>query len=112
MEDAFKLFQEVKTCLAACGFNLRKWASNAKEVSNEITVYNKTMYTEETSSTDEEKSCAKISLGYLSEIGPGKEHKILGLNWYLKEDKIVLKLSNIANFVKGLELTKRNCKII
>ena len=25
-EDAFKMFQEVKTCLAAGGFNLRKWA--------------------------------------------------------------------------------------
>ena len=53
-EDAFKLFQEVKTCLAAGGFNLRKWASNSEEVSNQIAVYNKTISTEEASSTDEE----------------------------------------------------------
>ena len=107
-DEAFKLFQEVKTCLAAGGFNLRKWASNSVEVSNHIAAYNKEIPCNKALSNDEEKSYAKISLGGLSEIEPGKEHKILGLNWDLQEDKIVLKLSNLADFVKGLVLTKRN----
>ena len=98
-----------KTCLAAGGFNLRKWASNSEEVSNQSADYNKTVSSEgETPSIEEDKSLAKISLGGLSEIEHGKEHKILGLNWSLKKDKIVVKLSSIASYVKGLELTKRN----
>ena len=98
----------MKTCLAAGGFNLRKRASNSEEVFSQIADYNKTVSSEgETLSIEEDKSFAKISLGGLSEIEPGIEHKILGLNWSLKEDKIVVKLSSIASYVKGLELTKR-----
>ena len=83
-EEAFELIKEVKTCLAADGFNLRKWASNSEEVSSQIANYNKTVSSEGEISVEEDKSFAKNSLGGLSEIEPGKKHKILGLNWSLK----------------------------
>eukprot|EP00795_Rhopilema_esculentum_P006686 gene6686-12241_t len=53
-------------------------------------------------------SFARISMGGLSEIEPGKEHKILGLNWDLNEENFVFKLANLAEFGKDLEWTKRN----
>ena len=109
-EEAVELFKEVKSCLAAGGFNLRKWATNDEEVASKIAAYNRDIVDKSEEEVDqmESVSFAKMSMGGLSEIEPGKEHKILGLNWDLNEDKIVLKLDKLAEFARDLELTKRN----
>ena len=109
-EEAVELFKEVKSCLAAGGFNLRKWATNDEEVASKIAAYNRDIVDKSEEEVDqmENVSFAKMSMGGLSEIEPGKEHKILGLNWDLNEDKIVLKLDKLAEFARDLELTKRN----
>ena len=57
---------------------------------------------------DEEQSYAKITVGGLEEINPTKEHKVLGTNWNLGEDTIVMKLNSVVEFAKNLEPTKRN----
>ena len=57
---------------------------------------------------DEEESYAKMTVGGLEEIDPTKEHKVLGTNWNLEEDAIVMKLNKIIEFASNLELTKRN----
>ena len=51
---------------------------------------------------------AKITDGGLDEIDPTKEHKVLGTNWNLEEDTIVMKLNKIVEFARGLEPTKRD----
>ena len=109
-EEAVELFKEVKSCLAAGGFNLRKWATNDEKVASKIAAYNRDIVDKSEEEVDkmENVSFAEMSMGGLSEIEPGKEHKILGLNWDLNEDKIVLKLDKLAEFARDLELTKRN----
>lgn len=51
---------------------------------------------------DEEQSYAKITVGGLEEINPTKEHKVLGTNWNLGEDTIVMKLNSVVEFAKNL----------
>ena len=84
-EEAVELFKEVKSCLAAGSFNLRKWATNDEEVASKVAAYNREIadLSEEEVDQMEHTSFAKLSMGGLSEIEPGKEHKILGLNWDL-----------------------------
>lgn len=55
---------------------------------------------------DEDQSYAKITVGGLKEIDPTKEHKVLGTNWNLGEDTIVMKLNEIVEFARNLEPTK------
>ena len=55
---------------------------------------------------DEEQSYAKITVGGLEEIDATKEHKVLGTNWNLGEDTIVMKLNEIVKFAKNLEPMK------
>ena len=105
-----QLFKEVKLCLAAGGFNLRKWVTNDEEVASKIAAYNRDIVDKSEEEVDkmENVSFAKMSMGGLSEIEPRRERKILGLNWDLNEDKIVLKLDKLVEFARDLELTKRN----
>ena len=58
--------------------------------------------------SDQEGSYAKITDGGLDEIDPTKEHKVLGTNWNVEEDTIVMKLNKIVEFARGLEPTKRD----
>ncbi|CAB4002376.1 Hypothetical predicted protein [Paramuricea clavata] len=58
--------------------------------------------------TKDDESYAKTTVGGLEEIDPTTEHKVLGLNWNLKNDTFILKLNKISNLGKGLEPTKRN----
>ena len=109
--EAYELYREAKTCFATGNFNLRKWASNDKTLINRITQErvsrNNTRKESATTTTDDE-SFAKIIMGHLDEIDSIKEHKVLGLNWDLEEDKICLKVGPIAEFASQLEPTKRN----
>ena len=57
---------------------------------------------------DKEQSYTKITIGGLEEIDLTKEHKILGTNWNLEEDSIVMKLNKIVEFTRNLEPTKQN----
>ena len=57
---------------------------------------------------EEDQSYVKITVGGLKEIDPTKEHKVLGTNWNLGEDTIVMKLNEIVEFARNLEPTKRN----
>lgn len=103
-------FKKTNYCFAAGRFNLRKWASNLRPVIEKISRdrMKKEHLEKQESPPDEEQSCAKITVGGLEEIDPTKEHKVLGTNWNLAEDTIVLKLSKIVEFAWNLEPTKRN----
>eukprot|EP00112_Aurelia_sp_Birch-Aquarium-sp1_P020995 Seg554.6 transcript_id=Seg554.6/GoldUCD/mRNA.D3Y31 product="Dyslexia-associated protein KIAA0319-like protein" protein_id=Seg554.6/GoldUCD/D3Y31 len=107
VEEALFMFQEAKSCLAAGGFNLRKWASNCKEVTSRIAEYNAEAVngSPEHNLVPEDQSFAKISVCGLSEIEVDTQHKILGMNWDLKEDNLILKLSLLAELLYHLTAT-------
>ena len=54
----------------------------------------------------EDESCAKMTVGGLDEIESTEEHKVLGSNWNLAMDTLVLKLDKVVEFGRNLEPTK------
>ncbi|KAK3727775.1 hypothetical protein QZH41_016420, partial [Actinostola sp. cb2023] len=107
-DETFKLYQATRACFAAGGFNLRKWASNSKELMQQIIQDEKVNESAPSTVKQEDESYAKISVGGLDEITTRTEHKVLGMNWNLDSDVIVLKIDKIVEFAQTLELTKRN----
>ena len=108
-EEALTLVKEVKSCLAAGSFNVRKWATNDEEVAKEIAEYNREIVDISDNETNQmdNMSYAKVSMGGLRELEPGKEHT-LGLTWDLSNFEISMTLAYLAVFGKGLDLTKRH----
>ena len=49
-----------------------------------------------------------MTVGGLDEIESTEEHKVLGSNWNLDKDTLVLKLDKVVEFGRNLEPTKRN----
>ena len=109
-EETYSIYKETNSCFAAGRFNLRKWASNRKGVIEKISSdrMKQEHLEKQESASDEEQSYAKITVGGLEEIDPTKEHKVLGTNWNLEEDTIVMKLNKVVEFGRNLEPTKRN----
>ena len=110
-DETLLLHHSVKSCLAAGRFNLRKWASNSKELMQKITEVRVKSDTDTSLPTveRENESYAKISVGGLHEIDPTQgEHKVLGINWNLNSDTFVIKLDKITAFARDLEPNKRN----
>ena len=109
-DEVYALYKTMNACLASGGFNLRKWASNKKEVIQKIALdrLEKEQPKENEPHSNEAQSFAKMTVGGLDEIDPTMEHKVLGSNWNLSEDTFVLKLSKVVEFASDLEPTKRN----
>lgn len=120
-DEALMLCNTAKSCMSAGGFNLRKWASNSKDVMKRIAegrIENtkpaevreeNPPQTYQTTVERDNESYAKISVGGLHEIDPTQgEHKILGINWNLNSDTLVIKLDKVTEFARSLELNKRN----
>ena len=109
-DEVYAIYKATNACFASGGFNLRKWASNKKEVIEKIVLdrLKKEQLKENEPHSNEDQSLAKMSVGGLDEIDPTKEHKVLGSNWNLAEDTFVLKLSKVVEFARDLEPTKRN----
>ena len=107
-DEVYALYKTTNACFASGGFNLRKWASNKKEVIEKIALdrLKKEQPKENEPHSNEEQSFAKMTVGGLDEIDPTEEHKVLGSNWNLSEDTFVLKLGKVVEFARGLEPTK------
>lgn len=56
----------------------------------------------------EYETYAKTTVVGLEKIDPGKEHKILPLNWNLDRNMLILKLSKISKLWKSLQPIKRS----
>ena len=106
----YALYKTANACFASGGFNLRKWASNKKEVIEKIALdrLKKEQPKENEPQSYEDQFFAKMTVGGLDEIGPIKEYKVLGSKWNLGEDTLVLKLNKVIKFARYLEPTKRN----
>ena len=111
-DEVYALYKTTTACFASGGFNLRKWASNKKEVIEKIALdrLKKEQPKENEPCSNEEQSFAKMTVGGLDEIDPTKEYKVLGSNWNLSEDTFVLKLSKVVEFARDLE--PRRIKIL
>ena len=109
-EDAFEFYQNSTECLSKGGFHLRKWASNSTELLDRIQddrVKCETNEARESGVVEDTDTYAKTTVGNLEELQETDEHKVLGLPWNCKTDKLLIKFDGVLDGVEELSSTKR-----
>ena len=124
----YELYLKSKLRLAEGGFNLRKFVSNSPELTNRIqcnesrnsgsdagtsskaaepkSVQPPRAYPER-NVVSEDKTYVKSMLGTIEEKN-SSDPKVLGVRWNPMKDALIFDLTEIANFARDLEPTKRN----
>ena len=109
-EDAFEFYQNSKECLSKGGFHLRKWASNSTELLDRIQddhVKCENNEARESGVVEGTDTYAKTTVGNLEELQETDEHKVLGLPWNCKTDKLLIEFDGVLDGVEELSPTKR-----
>ena len=116
-ETVFEIYQKSKQIMKEGGFNLRKWKSSSKELSERINACEKideitteTTETKRSSRPQENISVSQDNQTYVkSTIGPqvpnDSKSKILGLNWDVETDHY--EFNEIQRYARMLPPTKR-----
>ena len=109
-EDAIEFYQNSKECLSKGGFHLRKWASNSTELLDRIQddrVKCESNKARERGIVEDTDTYAKTTVGNLEELQETDEHKVLGLPWNCKTDKLLIEFDGVFDGVEELSPTKR-----
>ena len=125
VDAAYELYLKSKLRLAEGGFNLRKFVSNCPELTNRIQCNETRRSNIGTSSvepghaqssqallegnavSEEDETYVKSMLGGVDETS-SVEQKVLGVRWNPLKDVFIFDLTEIANYARDLEPTKRN----
>ena len=86
-------------------FQLRKWASNDKDLEdkiNKLEVNNKC-----NSVTDNDLSSVQVEFGNIFKQYEPEYCKVLGVTWKKNNDKFVFYFSNLIKMANEIDLTKR-----
>ena len=102
IEGGRNLFWAARTCLAAGGFNLRKWKTNDPQLSKEFQMDRDTMG--QNSLLDSDITYAKEMLGAQSSE---RKTKVLGIAWDMEEDSLEFEFSKIVETATETKVTKR-----
>ncbi len=108
-EQALELYQKTKCRMAEGGFNLRKWLTNSKTLSEKIDEEERRVDKEECNDIndrEETETYAKLSLGIKGSYS--KCHKVLGQAWDNYKDEFKFEIFKIGEKAKMLSPTKRN----
>ena len=122
----YELYLKSKLRLAEGGFSLRKFVSNCPELTNSIQCNESRNSDASTSSkvaepksvlfpraypesnvVSEDKTYVKRMLDTIEEKN-SSDSKVLGVHWNPMKDALIFDLTEIANFARDLEPTKRN----
>ena len=103
-EQALRLYQKTKCRMAEGGFNLRKWLTNSKTLSDQIDLEERRVDKE--NDKQETETYAKLSLGIKG--FDSKCHKVLGQVWDNHKDEFKFEVFKIGERAKMLPPTKRN----
>ncbi len=109
-EDAFVFCHNSKECLSKGGFHLRKWVSNSKELLSRIQddrVKCEINETQEGTVVEDTETYAKTTVGNLEELQETDEHKVLGIPWNCKTDKLCIKFEGVLDGIEEFMPTKR-----
>lgn len=117
VQECFDLYQRLKGCFKDGGFNMRKWATNSKELNEKI-------IQEEISSSpaaeaqsqvkrntfqshviEEDEGYSKITLN--NAVCTDDEIKVMGVVWDRNSDTLKFKFSDLVNHTKNMPVTKR-----
>ena len=112
--EDFSLYKKSKEGLAEGNFHLRKWMSNSRELMNLIQQdMRKTDLCEQQKTENkvsvEDESYAKLTVGGSEELSALNEYKVSGQHWDTVNVTYIYKLDLLANFTKGLKVTKQAC---
>ena len=125
VDEAYELYLKSKLRLAEGGFNLRKFVSNCPELTRRIQC-NETGRSDTDASSvepehakspqalsegnvvsEEDETYAKSMLRGVEETS-SSEQKVLGVHWNPLKDVFTFDLTEIANYARDLQPTKRN----
>ena len=107
-EEAIELYKVAKEIMTQGGFNLRKWVSNSKQVTAQISVNESQqdrLVPNDLKTTEDDQSFAKTSLKQC-ETMESEENKVLGLTWETETDSLVFNLKTLAANALEAEMTK------
>ena len=114
-EKAFQIYESTKRVMKCGGFNLRKWKSNSKALSDRIgecETINESKPEDllEKASVIEDDSTYVETVVRPQAVDESKT-KILGLSWNTKEDEPFFEFSEITSYAKQLPQTKRSVQM-
>ena len=111
-EEAFKIYESTKRVMKCGGFNLRKWKSNSKALSDRIAKCEATdtstreHSTEVTGIVEDDRTYVETVVG--PQAVDESKTKILGVSWDTKEDELFFEFSEITSYAMQLPRTKRS----
>ena len=97
-EAAYQLFTKTRLRLAEAHFNLRKFRSNSTSLQHQIDTQEDPQLKKPvlTTTSEEDQSYAKTTLGVKGEEDGREEQKILGVRWNYREDRLSLGTEELA----------------
>ena len=105
--EAFELYTKARSRMKEAGFNLRKWISNSKKLTQWIDEEEGVPITEASVVSEEDKTYTQTQLEVNNSIA-SSERKVLGLNWDVEKDAFMFYFDWLIRFAKELPLTKRS----
>ena len=105
--EAFELYTKARSRMKEAGFNLRKWISNSKKLTQWIDEEEGVPITEASVVSEEDKTYTQTQLEVNNTV-ISSERKILGLNWDVEKDTFMFHFDWLVQFAKELPLTKRS----
>ena len=109
--EALEIYRKSKEILLKGGFNLHKWKTNNKELSQKVNSLEgvSTNTTEIASKvTEDDQSFTQFSVGPPNTENNTNVSKILGVQWNHDSDSLLLDLNQIFEFANSLPPTKRS----
>ena len=107
VQEALEFYERSRKLMKDGGFNLRKWASNSKEIMNEIQLDEKfEVNSQEISTPEDDESFAKTSLP-MNQQTKNNKLKVLGLVWDNEKDTINFDIAKLLQDVPERPRTKR-----
>ena len=109
-EKAFEIYESTKPVMKCGGFNLRKWKSNSKSLTDRVEKCEASTQNEipanEASAIEDDRSYVETVAGAQS-VDHSKT-KILGVDWDTKDDELFFEFSEITSYASQLPKTKRS----
>ena len=104
--EAFELYAKAKSTMKEAGFNLRKWISSSKKLTQWIEEEGVPI-TEASIVSEEDETYTQTQLGGNNST-VSNERKILGLNWNVEKDTFTFHFDWLVQYAKELPSTKRS----
>ena len=109
-EKAFEIYESTKRVMKCGGFNLRKWKSNSKSLTDRIEKCEASTQNEiqanEAIVIEDDRSYVETVVGPQS-VNDSKT-KLLGVGWDTKDDELFFEFSEITSYARQLPKTKRS----